>query len=182
MHPRLTELREYVDNTRSALLSAAAAIPSDRWMERPAPDRWSLCDLFEHLYRVEHGCARMIDVRAREARAAGHPAETATSSVLGALDHVNLLDRGRRMTAPERVTPAGGWTREQALASLARSRDELHEGMRAAEGLALGSVMATHPRLGEIDLYTWILFVGQHEARHVPQVAEIAEQLAATSR
>jgi hypothetical protein len=33
--------------------------------------------------------------------------------------------------------------------------------------------------LGEIDLYQWILFVGQHEKRHLSQLEEIAEQLRA---
>ena len=181
MHTRLTELRVYVDAQRNALLSAAADVPSDRWTERPAPDRWSVCDLFEHLYKVENFCARVIEKRALEARAAGHPEETETSSMMSSLGS-RLLDRERPMVAPERVTPAGGWTREQALESLAQSRAKLRDGFRAAEGLALCTVKAPHPRLGEIDLYQWILFIGQHEARHVPQVTEIAQQLAATPR
>ncbi|MDB4886632.1 MAG: hypothetical protein JWN79_2070, partial [Gemmatimonadetes bacterium] len=49
----------------------------------------------------------------------------------------------------------------------------------AADGLALQSVRHAHPRLGDIDLYQWILFIGQHEARHVPQVAEIIGALTA---
>jgi AraC-like DNA-binding protein len=182
MHSRLAELRAFVDAQRSALLSAASPVPLDRWAERPAPDRWSLTDLFEHLYRVESVCARVVEKRALEARAAGHPAETETSSMLGALDGARLTDRSRKLAAPERVAPIGGWTREQALESLARSRGTLHDGFRAAEGLALCTVTAPHPRLGEIDLYQWILFIGQHEQRHVAQAAEIAERLGAPVR
>src|SRR3954470_6729445 len=73
MHSRLTELRDYVDAQRSALLAAAEALPRERWTERPAPDRWSMTELFEHLYKVEHGCARVIAKGATEARASGHP-------------------------------------------------------------------------------------------------------------
>jgi hypothetical protein len=182
MHPRLTELREFVDAQRSALLSTASMVPPERWTERPAPGCWSVNELFEHLYKVEYGSARLVEKRALEARAAGHPAETETSSMLGALDGMGLTDRSRKMVAPERVVPAGGWTRQQALESLAVSRATLHDGIRAADGLALCTVKAPHPRLGEIDLYQWILFIGQHEQRHVPQVAEIAEQLAAAAR
>lgn len=182
MHPRLTELREFVDAQRSALLSAASLVPPERWTERPAPGRWSITELFEHLYKVEYGSARLVEKRALEARAAAHPAETETTSMLGALDGTGLTDRSRKMAAPERVAPTGGWTREQALESLAVSHAKLHDGFRAAEGLALRTVMAPHPRLGEIDLYQWILFIGQHEQRHVPQVGEIAEQLAAAAR
>ena len=182
MHPRLIELREYVDAQRSALLSIAASIPRDRWTERPAPDRWSFVELFEHLYKVEHSCARVIAKGAAEARAAGHPMETDTHSVLGQLDAAGLRDRSRRIEVPERVAPSGTWSPDEAAEKLAASRAELHDAIDAGNGLALGSVYQTHARLGEIDLYKWILFVGEHEARHVQQAAEIAEQLGAAAR
>jgi uncharacterized damage-inducible protein DinB len=182
MHPRLTELRDYVDAQRSALLSGACALPRSRWTERPAPDRWSVVELFEHLYRVEHSCARVIAKGVAEAREAGHPAEVSTTSVLGALDEFKLRDRTEKRVAPERAAPTGEWSPEQAFAMLTASRAELHDAIRAADGLALGSIHQTHARLGEIDLYKWILFVGEHEARHAQQAAEIAEQLGTAAR
>jgi hypothetical protein len=139
-------------------------------------------ELFEHLYKVEHRCARVIAKGSAEARAAGHPFEDKTSSVLGGLDGRDLTDRGKPLQAPDRVAPQGGWTREQALDALATSRGELHAAMQAGDGLALGSVHQTHARLGVIDLYQWILFIGQHEMRHVPQAREIAEQLVTMAR
>lgn len=181
MHRRLTELVDFVGAQRTALLDAAAAVPADRWNERPAPGRWSVAELCEHLYMVEHSCARVIAKRAMEARDGNHPAETETSSVLGSLDGRGIADRGERMQVPSRVAPTGSWTAERALEALKRSRDELLDAIRAADGLALGSVRSEHPRLGEIDLYQWILFVGQHEARHRSQLEEIAEQLSAAS-
>jgi hypothetical protein len=182
MHPRLIELRDYLDAQRSALLSAVASIPRDRWTERPGPDRWSIVELFEHLYKVEHSCARVIAKGATEARAAGHPMETDNHSVLGTLDAVGLRDRSRKLQVPERVAPSGTWSPDEAAEKLATSRGELHDAIRAGNGLALGSVYQTHARLGEIDLYKWILFVGEHEARHVQQAAEIADQLGAAAR
>ena len=170
-----------MDRQRSDLLAAASSVPSERWTERPAPDRWSMVELFEHLYKVEHSCARVIGKAAHEARSAGHPPETDESSVLRRLDFVGLRDRSRRIQAPERVAPAGGWSPEEALEKLTASRAELHDAIRAAEGLALGSIHQTHARLGEIDLYTWILFIAEHEARHVRQAEEIAEQLGAAA-
>ncbi len=141
-----------------------------------------MVELLEHLYRVEHGCARVIGKAALEARAAGHPAETEESSVLGRLDFVGLRDRSRRIQVPERVAPTGSWAPEEALEKLAASRAELHDAIRTAEGMALGSIHQTHARLGELDLYNWILFIAEHEARHAQQAAEIAEQLGAATR
>ena len=58
----------------------------------------------------------------------------------------------------------------------------MHDAIRAADGLALGSIHQTHARLGELDLYGWILFVAEHEARHAQQAAEIAEQFGTAAR
>jgi uncharacterized damage-inducible protein DinB len=177
MHPRLSELAAYVDAQRGAVLGAAAAVPDDRFTERPAPQRWSAAEVCEHLHLVERGCARLIGKLAAEARASGHRAETDTASVLGALDGSDLLDRSTPREAPERVAPKGTLSREEVLRALEESRAELRRAMEVADGLALGDVRGVHPRLGEIDLYQWILFVGHHEARHAPQMAEIASQL-----
>lgn len=181
MHRRLAEVAQYVDAQRDALLAAAEPLPDAQWTIRPAPDRWSVSDVFEHLHRVERGSARLIARRAAEARAAGHPAEEDDSSVMDCLAFAALTDRSRPVTAPERVAPEGGWTRTAALAAIAGSRAELHAAIAAADGLALQSVRHEHPRIGEIDLYQWILFIGQHEARHVPQVREIVSALGAVA-
>jgi hypothetical protein len=47
------------------------------------------------------------------------------------------------------------------------------------DGLALGALRWAHPALGELDLYQYILFIGQHEARHARQIVEIGELLEA---
>lgn len=177
MHPRLSEIATYVDAQRSALLAAAGELPEASWPTRPAPDQWSVSDVCEHLHRVERGSARLIAMRAAEARAAGHAAEVEVSSLMQCLDFASLTDRSRRFDAPARVAPEGGWTRADALTALAESRRDLHSAIAAADGLALQGVRHAHPRLGEIDLYQWLLFIGQHEARHVLQVAEIVQRL-----
>lgn len=181
MHRRLAELVKYLDAARATLLDSAAAVPSDRFAERPAPERWSAAEVMEHLARVETSCARVIAKRAAEARRNGGAAESEDSSVLDVLDHLPLTDRTKRLEAPELVAPAGGWTRVQAMDALTTSRAELMHAVAEAEGLALGSIRFTHARLGELDLYQWILFVGKHEERHSQQIQEIAAQLGAAT-
>ena len=155
----------------------AATIPADRFAERPVPDRWSAAELLEHLSRVESGCARVIAKRAAGARQSGIAVEGERGSMLGALDGRRVTDRSHKLVAPEIVAPAGGFTREAALDALARSRAEFMRAVSEADGLPLGEIRHTHVVLGELDLYQWILFVGQHERRHLPQLEEIATQL-----
>ena len=178
MHPRLAELTEYLAQQRSAVLTAAAAVPDELFTERPAPGRWSVSHIFEHLYRVERGTAAMLAKRIGKAREAGHPAESETGSLLGTLDGLGVSDRrGRPLVAPEMVDPTETPDRETAERRLGESRAALLAAIESGDGLALGELRHTHPRLGELTLYQWILAVGEHERRHTEQVAETAAAL-----
>jgi hypothetical protein len=177
MNRRITELVDYADTARADLLDVVSTIPASRFVERPAPERWSAAELLEHLARVETGCARVIAKRAATAREAGIAAERDDSSMLGALDGRGVMDRSHKLKAPEIVAPSGGFSRERSLDALTASRAEFTQAVTDADGLALSEVRHTHVVLGEIDLYQWILFVAQHEKRHTLQLVEIAEQL-----
>jgi DinB family protein len=179
MQPRLAELTEYLAQQRRAVLTAAALVPSELWTERPAPDRWSISHILEHLHRVEKGAAGLLAKRIAKARAEGCPAETETGTVLGTLDHFGVSDRrGKPLVAPEIVDPTVAPDRETAERQLAESRASLLAAIESGDGLALGDIRHTHLRFGELNLYEWILFVAEHERRHAEQVAETAASLA----
>jgi uncharacterized damage-inducible protein DinB len=181
MHPRLVELTEYLARQRRAVLTAAAAVPTALWTERPTPDRWSVSQILEHLHRVERGTAGLVSKRIARAREAGHPLEAETSSVLNSLDRFGVTDRQRRLVAPELVDPTENPDAETVQQRLAESRVALFAAIESGDGLALGEIHHTHMRFGELNLYEWILFVGEHEKRHAPQIAEVAAQLAPAS-
>ena len=52
--------------------------------------------------------------------------------------------------------------RTEALEGLAGSREALRAAIVAANGVALGEIKHTHPILGELDLYQWLIFLGEH--------------------
>ena len=178
MHPRLAELVDYAEAQRAVLLDAVEAIPQGRRDERVDPDCWSVAEVLEHLHRVERGIARLAAHGVERARAQGIGQERNEASVLGSLDALQLLRRSPKITAPEAVAPRGAYSAAQALAALVESREALLGTLTAADGLALGEITQPHPLLGTLNLYQWVLFVGQHEARHTAQIREIAGRLA----
>lgn len=181
MHPRLTELTERLAQRRRALLDAASAVPTDSWQTRPDDDRWSVSEVLEHLHRVERGVGAVLAKRIAKARAEGHAAETETSSVLGTLDRFRVSDLDRKLVAPELAAPTENPDRETAERRLSDSRAALLAAIESGDGLALGDIRHTHLRFGELDLYQWILFVAEHEARHTAQLRDVARQLAPAS-
>lgn len=178
MHPRSAELTEYLAQQRRAVLAAAAVVPAEQWTERPAADRWSVSEILEHLHRVESGTAALVAKRIAKARDAGHPAETETSSVLGTLARFAVSDRSRTLVAPTIVEPSENADRATIERRLAESRAALLAAIESGDGLALGEIRHTHLRFGELNLYEWILFIGEHEKRHALQIEEVAAQLA----
>jgi DinB superfamily len=176
MHPRIQEVLEYLDTTRSELSNAVDAVPADRRAERPTPGRWSAAEVLEHLNIIEGRVAQMLNGRIAAARAAGVGPELETGSVLETIDRVRVADRSRPVTAPEAVQPQTGVDAANAWSALEQARAGLRTAVLAGDGLALAEIMQPHPALGLINLYQWIVFVGAHEARHTAQVREIAAE------
>lgn len=177
MHPRLAEIVRYVDERRADLESAATRLPYEQWAEHPSPNSWSIAQVFDHLHLSESGIARLVAKRIARAKEAGLGAEISTESVMGALDFFPVVD-GPKRQAPDIVVPRAEARAPEVHDALRRSRAELHAALRDGDGLALGEVTATHPALGVINLYQWVLFIGQHEARHTRQVEQIVRDLA----
>ena len=177
MHPRIAEVLRFLDEQRTALMAAVAAVPSELASRRPSPERWSVAQVVAHLDLVESSIAGLCRHQIAKARAAGLRAEDDTSSVLSTVDVTQLLNRERALTAAERTQPPETATLDEALASLERTRETLRRAVLGADGLAIGELTAPHPFLGSLNVYQWLVFVGAHEARHAAQIREIVSQL-----
>lgn len=144
---------------------------------KPAPDRWSVAEVLEHLALVETSIARLIEKRGAEARAAGIRPETETRTVLYTLDSARVLDRRAAVTAHERVQPRAGLDADAAWAALSTAQTAVREAVIGVDGLALGEITYPHRSLGTLDLYQWIAFTATHEMRHMAQIREIGTNL-----
>lgn len=174
MHPRIAQLLEYAQSQREVVFTAVSLIPESLRDRRVDAERWSAAEVLEHLHRVENGIARLLDRSVERARAAGLEPENEVGSVLGSLDTLRLTDRRGRISAPDPVMPRGDLTAAQGVVALNESRRALISALEAGDGLALGRITHAHPLLGPLNLYQWVLFVGQHEARHACQLEDLA--------
>jgi uncharacterized damage-inducible protein DinB len=177
VQPRLVELADYARAQRAELLTAVSLVPEPLRQQRAEAAGWSVAEVLEHLHRVERGITRLLVHSLERARAEGIGPELETSSMMGSLDQYQLTRRGRPISAPEPVLPRGELSAAQAIAALTNSRQALLSALEAADGIALGAITYSHPLLGPLNLYQWVLFVGQHEARHAAQIQEIASRL-----
>jgi hypothetical protein len=174
MHPRITELLDYIDRQNGVLRSAYDAIPGERRAARPAPDRWSPAEIVHHVVLVDRRL--MPTIRRLIKQALALPRETFTSPVVPTLEIARIIDRAKRFTTleatePRDTDPARIWP------DFDIARGELREVIAGADGLAMGAVSAPHPVLGDFNGYEWIAFAGAHAARHAAQIREILTPL-----
>jgi uncharacterized damage-inducible protein DinB len=180
MHPRTEELLKHLDANRAALRSAVDAVPASLRETHPAPGRWSVAEVLEHLSRVEEQLTRLLAAKLSEAQMTGAlEPERETSAVTDTLDGALIRDRRRRITASDRILPRGEMDSAAALAALDRSRAALRDLVTSHDGMGLGAISHPHPVLGILNAYQWFTFIGMHEARHAAQITEIGETLAA---
>lgn len=177
LHPILSAIVDELTAERTRLLAAAARVP-ERWRHAsPSPERWSAAQVLGHLVKVEASSGRLFSVHARQLRESGAPMETATDAraVIDAFAVHPLDRRDQPVPAPDMVQPDADVTYDAALDALAVGRQRLLAAIHNANGLPLGSARAPHPRLGSLTMYEWLLFIARHEARHIGQLAELAD-------
>ena len=170
MHARLAEAMDYVEEKRTELLKSFADVPGDRLCRRATEDSWSVAEILEHLRMVEAGVARLITKRVGQAREAGLGDEKAPDAVLPTFaQHKAKLEQAV-LVAPATVLPRPNIDISEAVEGLESSREALRAAAVSADGLSIGEIKHTHAILGELDLYQWLIFVGEHEGRHRKQI------------
>jgi hypothetical protein len=166
-----------LDESRHSLEQAVDDIASAKRALRPAPERWSLSEVLEHLSLAEASFTGWIASGIDKARAGGIGQEGAERSPLPEAVRARLADRVNRRVAPERVQPKGEMSADDAWKAVVEVERRLKDVLVAADGLALNEVIVEHPALGPFNVYQWVELMAAHRRRHVEQVREIAAAL-----
>ena len=171
-------IRERLDAERRALLARIEGVPAERLATRPAPDRWSVAEVLEHLARIETGVTKLLAMKGLAPPPADAPAP-GPRAILTPEIGARVRDRSWRIEAPERVRPVGGIEPAEALRQLTAARERLLAAYATANPEALDRMTHPHPVIGPLTLRSWVALTADHEARHAAQVAEIVEQVGA---
>jgi hypothetical protein len=172
MHPRLVEITGYLAAVRAELAAELAPCTPEQLHRTAGGTKWTAAQIVEHLGRVEGSTAKLLEGLFARAVEAGLPPDPETSSLLTALDRWNVPSRRSRIEAPERLVPAARPDFDTVWTSLQKARVRTLAMVAGVDGLDLTRVTFKHPVLDEFNGYEWILFIGQHEARHLGQIRE----------
>ena len=157
--------------THDAFLQSIAGLSENQWRFKPAPDRWSVAEVSEHIAVSESTIFGMV-----QSKIMTSPAEPAKRTEVAGKDETILKmvpDRSHKVQAPEFLKPTNRWaTREETTKAFEDSRKATMDYVRTTSD-DLRDHFGPHPMLGPMDAYQWILLISAHSERHTKQIEEV---------
>lgn len=159
----------YLNKTRAEFLSATEGLSEAQSSFKPAPARWSVAEVAEHIAAAEDGLMQLVTGQVMKA-----PARTAAANLREIDDLVLAVvpDRTNKRQAPEPLVPTkrfGGL--ENTVKHFKESRAKtlaFLEGTKNLRGHAIDSPLGQ-----QLDAYQWVLFIAAHSERHTKQINEV---------
>ena len=157
--------------THDNFLKSISGLSQKQWTFKPAPDRWSVAEVAEHIAVAESGIAGIVQNQVMKSPATPEKREQVKGKDEIILQRVP--DRSHKAQAPEFLKPTGRWATEAELAkAFEESRKANMEYLRTTND-DLRDHFFDHPVLGTLDGYQWMLLVSAHSARHTAQIEEV---------
>lgn len=162
---------KYLKQTQKLFRDAVKGLSDEQLKWKPAPDKWSVFEVSEHLALAEVFLFDLINGAVMKAPANA----TKTSSVSIETIMQKVPDRTNKFQAPEPIKPdKSPWTTMDATMDAFKERrantinfvDKGNDDMR--ERFMMNPAFNT-----EIDAYQWIIFLSAHTERHVKQILEV---------
>lgn len=159
---------QYLESTKKGVLEATKGLSEAQWNFKPAPDRWSVAQVMEHIAAAEDFIRGALKDQVMMAPA-GDPSRDVKKTDEGVLAMVP--DRSTKAQAPEPLVPTNRFgSPEAAIKHFVESRATTEDFLKSATGLR--DHVADSP-MGKLDGYEFILLIAAHSERHTKQINEV---------
>jgi len=160
---------KYLEQTRDAIVTATTGLSDGQMKFKPAPDRWSVAETFEHITLGEDLMFQSVTDKIMKAPAG--PADRDTAKIDAMI--LNMVpDRAQKRQAPGPLVPTDRWTPSETLDHFLKSRTRTIEFLKSTPDLR-AHASAENPLQQPLDAYDWMLFIGGHSERHTKQMLEV---------
>ena len=162
---------QLLEDSRREFLAAVEGLSDAQWSFKPAPERWSVGEVAEHIMLAEG----LLFAKAEEAIAAKpNPDWEAKTAAKTAFLERALVSRERKAQAPEPIVPKGNFTRAEIMKRYEEGRARTLKFIRETK-LPLSEYTSEHPFkvFNTLNAYQWVLYIPLHNLRHDQQIAEV---------
>jgi hypothetical protein len=162
---------KHLQTTHDAFLQSISGLSEKQWKFKPAPDRWSVAEVAEHITVSESGILGMVQKQVMASPAA--PEKRAEVKGKDATILTAVADRSHKAQAPEFLKPTNRWaSREELTKAFEQERKGTMDYVKTTSD-DLRDHFGPHPVFGALDAYQWILLISAHSERHTKQIAEV---------
>src|SRR5262245_27373107 len=167
----IADIFAMIEKMNARFISSINGLSETQENFRPAPDRWTIAENVEHISIVNSGFLRLTYKLLKQAEAAPRPARgNLQMSALTLTDNGELLGK---MEAPEIVRPKGDVPVAQSISKNQQAIDDLFKLQPRLDSIDLSELNWPHPMLGQLNLYQWLLLLGEHVERHRLQIETV---------
>lgn len=158
------------EKTNLDVLNELKGLTKEQLNYQPAPGKWSIAYIAEHIALAEIGLYSVIQQQLQQpADAAKHDSVLVTDDDI----YKRLTNRSGKATSPEVIKPTGRFADiQQTIAAFTQARAKNIEYINNTKD-ALRTHYWIHPATGLIDLYQTLLLIAAHSERHVLQIREV---------
>jgi hypothetical protein len=159
---------QYLETTKKNVLEATKGLSETQWNFKPAPDRWSVAQVMEHIAASEDFIRGMVKEKVMVAPA-GEPGRDVKKTDEAVL--AMIPDRTNKVQAPEPLVPTNRFgSPEGSMKHFVESRAATEDYLKTTAGLR--DHVADSP-LGKLDGYEFVLLIAAHSERHTKQINEV---------
>lgn len=159
---------QYLETTKRNVLEATNGLSEAQWNFKPAPERWSVAQVMEHIAAAEDFLRTMTKDNVMHAPAgeAGRDVKKADDAVLAMVP-----DRTTKVQAPEPLVPTNRFgSPEGSIKHFVESRAVTEDFLKTTTGMR--DHVSDGP-MGKLDGYEFVLFIAAHSERHTKQINEV---------
>lgn len=159
---------QYLESTKRNVLEATKGLSEAQWNFKPAPDRWSVAQVMEHIAAAED---LLLDTTKEKVMTSpgGEPGRDFKKTDEAVL--MMVPDRSHKAQAPEPLMPNNRFgSPDASIKHFVQSRATTENFLKSTAGLR-DHVMDSP--IGKLDGYEFVLFIAAHSERHTKQINEV---------
>jgi hypothetical protein len=160
---------QYLESTKKNVLEATKGLSEAQWNFKPAPDRWSVAQVMEHIAASEDFIRDNLikeKVMVSPARQLGRDVKQTDQAVVAMVP-----DRTRKAQAPEPLVPSNRFgSPDGSVRHFVESRATTEQFLKTTTGLRDHVIDGP---VGKMDGYEFVLFIAAHCERHTKQINEV---------
>jgi uncharacterized damage-inducible protein DinB len=160
---------KYLESTKKAVFDATSGLSDAQWNFKPAPNRWSVAQVTEHIAAAEDMVRGMVtnQVMSAPPRPAGEDVAALDQMVVTAIP-----DRTTKAKAPEPLVPTNRYGSPQgSLKHFEQTRQQTLDFLNSHDDLRAHAMDG--PMGKKLDAYEWVMFIAAHSERHTKQINEV---------